>query len=178
PLDPALFVAAREAHVRAVHGARQATPAPAAHGEDGEVARADAFHRLPHLHDLAQHLVADDELVATGRRFGTPARGFLAVGPADPDAQDAQRDLVRRGDFGPRALDQPHLPRAGDDGEGLHGVPPRARVDVGGCGDVARRGDAVPPRARVDVRYFNASALPPARGEFRIRCRCGRGFPV
>src|SRR5690606_11857227 len=117
PLDPALPILAREAHVRAVHGARQATPAAAADGEDGQVARADALHRLSHLHDLAQHLVADDELVTPGRRFGTSTRGFLAVRPADPDAHDAQRDLVRRGDLGPRALDQPHLPRAGDDGD-------------------------------------------------------------
>ena len=54
------------------------------------------LNRLAHLDHLAEHFMADDQFILTGRRFGAPPGCFFPVGSADAHTQDAQFDLIVR----------------------------------------------------------------------------------
>src|SRR5689334_18458818 len=96
PPDAALAVLATSAHVGAVYQAWQARPAAAPHSKDRVVAGLDPAHAFADLDHLAEHLVADHQLVLAVRRAGAAAVDLLAVGSADAYPHHPYLDIVRR----------------------------------------------------------------------------------
>ena len=121
--DATLGVQPRPAHIGPIHGARPTRSTAAANGEDGVVARLDQRHRAADVHDLAEHFVAEHEVLVGGRRLGAATGGLLAVGAADAHAHHREFDVVRRHDRRFRPIDELDGLRSRDDGNGFHASP-------------------------------------------------------
>ncbi|MGA8726160.1 MAG: hypothetical protein WB565_14085 [Acidimicrobiales bacterium] len=96
--------------------AARSTPwirARATHGGDDEIARAEPDHLGPDLDDLRQGFVTDDQVVLASWWRPVLERADLAVGPSDPDLEDAEHHLVGKVRLLGVLLDDSDLARAG-----------------------------------------------------------------
>jgi hypothetical protein len=78
----------RLTEVGAVGRAEPTVSAPPTHRRDDEVAGGEPRDAGPHLGDLAQVLVAQDQVRGTDRRAPVLPGDDVVVGPADPDLDD------------------------------------------------------------------------------------------
>ena len=121
--NAAFGVESRLAHIGTVHGAGTASTAAAPNGEDGVIARHDHGHCPTNLCDLAEHFMAEHEVVVRGWCLGAAARCLLAVSAADSNAQHAEFDLVRRSNRWFQPIDNADAPRSRNNGNRSHAVP-------------------------------------------------------
>jgi len=95
-----------------------------AHHRHHEVAPLEPRDRGPDLDDLAQRLVADDEVFRPVRRGAVLEGADLPIGAADADVQHAELHVGGRSNRRGLLLDQSDLPSTGDDGNSLHSLLP------------------------------------------------------
>ena len=86
----------------------------AAHRWHDEISHPEPLHGRARLHDLGQRLVADHQVIISGRRCAVLKGADLLVGAADTDVQHPQHDLVRLDEPGIFLLDDLDLTRAGN----------------------------------------------------------------
>ena len=70
--------------------------------------------------NLAERLMADDQIIAAIRRCSVLKRGDFAIGAADSDVQHTHLDLSRRLDARFRLINELHLPASRKNGDSFH----------------------------------------------------------
>ena len=83
-------------------------------------AASEACDPAPHLDDLSQTFVAQNQVIEAVRRRAVDERADLPIGSANPDVQRAHPDLLIRGDAGRRMVEKPDFTLSGDYTHGSH----------------------------------------------------------